>query len=255
MWRIVLAVSLIGAAFFGGSFALSFTSPLLIERAAREVVRVEVERRVGETIDELSGSRIAGFARRALEGSELDIARVNKAIRDEVPQKVANVVADMLKADCECRKRLVEYAERAELERLSTLSQVRETLVVLIESSYASVARDLLREFRIFAGSNAIAFILLGLITLLRPRAGLQLALPAVVLVGAVTITAGLYLFNQDWLHTIVFGQYVGFAYAAYLAFVALLLADVVFNRARVTTRVVNWALQAVGSAATAVPC
>jgi hypothetical protein len=60
---------------------------------------------------------------------------------------------------------------------------------------------------------------------------------------------------DLDALHTIVFGQYVGLAYALYLTVVALLLADVVLNRARVTTRLVNVALQAVGSVATAVPC
>jgi hypothetical protein len=82
-----------------------------------------------------------------------------------------------------------------------------------------------------------------------------QLILPAIVLVGAVIVTGGLYLFNQNWLHTVVFGQYVGLAYIVYLASAALLLADIVFNRARVTTRLVNLTLQSVGSVATAVPC
>jgi hypothetical protein len=112
-----------------------------------------------------------------------------------------------------------------------------------------------LREFRIFCGSNALAFALLGIVTLLRQRATLQLLLPAFVTVGAVSVTGALYLFNQNWLHTIVFGQYVGLAYPLYLAGVALLLIDIAFNRARVTTQLVNLILQALGSAVTAVPC
>ena len=83
----------------------------------------------------------------------------------------------------------------------------------------------------------------------------LQLVLPAFVLVGAVGITGGMYLFSQNWLHTIIFGQYIGFAYSLYLAAVALLLTDVAFNRARVTTQIVNSALNLVGTAASAVPC
>lgn len=83
----------------------------------------------------------------------------------------------------------------------------------------------------------------------------MHLALPAVVLLGAVMVTGGLYLFNKNWLHTIVFGEYVGLAYAAYLASVALLLADVVFNRARVITRLVNWVLNAIGAALSLSPC
>lgn len=146
-------------------------------------------------------------------------------------------------------------AQKSEVERLSSLTQIRERLVVLVEHTYASVTRNLMREFRVFTGSNAVAFALLGFVTLMRRKANLQLALPAFVLVGAVVLTGSLYLFNQNWLHTIVFGEYVRLAYTGYLASVALLLADVVFNRARVTTRMINLALQSVGSAAHALPC
>jgi hypothetical protein len=252
---ILLALSLLGVALFGGAFALSFADPLLIERAAREVVRIEVERRVGEKIDTLSNSRVAGFAQRALQNADADIARSQRAIREEVPRRVAKVVADMLDADCECRKRLAENMHKAQAEHLSSLTQAREKLASLIESAYASVTRNLMREFRIFAASNAVAFALLGAVTLARRQAALQLVLPAVVLVGAVIVTGGLYLFNQNWLHTIVFGQYVGMGYALYLAGVALLLSDVVFNRARVTTRLLNLGLHAVGSVAVVAPC
>jgi len=251
----LLALSLFGVLLFGGAFAVSLVDPLLIERAAREVVRIQIEREVGEKIDSLSNSRATGLAQRALQSTEADIARTQRAIRDEVPRKVAAVVADMLNADCECRKRLIEHAQRAESERLSSLTRVRERLVGLIESAYASVARSLLREFRIFTASNAAAFALLGVVTLVRGRAALQLLLPAFVLAGSVVVTGSLYLFNQNWLHTIVFSDYVGLAYAPYLAGVALWLADVLLNRARVTTRVVNTALEAVGSATTAMPC
>jgi hypothetical protein len=251
----LLLLSLLGTVFFGGAFALSFADPLSIERAAREVIRIQVERKVGEKIDSLSGSRVAVLAQRALRNTEADIARTEKAIREDLPRKVANVVADMRNADCECRKRMVARAQKAESDRLSSLTQVRERLVDLIESAYASATGALMREFRIFTASNAIAFALLGLVTLVRGRATLQLVLPALALVGAVVVTGGLYLFNQNWLHTIVFGQYVGLGYALYLGIVALLFADILLNRARVTTRLVNLAFNTVGSAATAVPC
>ena len=253
--RILIAVSLLGVLLFGGAYGLSFLHPPLIERAAREVVRIEIERRVGNKIDSLANSRLVGFAQREFKKTEIDIAMSQKAIRDEVPEKVANVVAAMLNVDCECRKRLVQNAQRAEAERLYSLTQVRERLGDLIESAYASVTHDLLREFRIFTASNALAFGLMGLIAVLRRRATLQLFLTAVVLIGAVALTGSLYLFNQNWLHTVVFGQYVGLAYSAYLVGVALMLADVGFNRARVTTMIVNAVLSALGSVASAVPC
>jgi hypothetical protein len=255
MRNFLLALSLLGTLAFGGGFALSFVNPLLVERAGEQLLRIEIERRVGARIDGLAGSWLTGVGQSLLRRTDADIERTRQAIRDDVPRKVAEVVANMLDADCECRRRLVELARRSEDGRLGSLVQVRERLGGLVESAYASVARDLMREFRIFTASNALAFALLGLVTLVRRGAALQLALPAVVLVGAVAITGGLYLFQQDWLHTIVFGEYVGLAYAGYLAGVALLLADVVFNRARATTRMANLVLEAVGSAVIAVPC
>lgn len=251
----ILVLGLLGLLVSGGAFVLSLIDPLLVERALREVVRVEVEQRVGARIDALTDSRIADLGRRALQGVGADIAGTRQALRDDVPRKVAEVVADMLDADCACRRRLVELERQAYVGHLDSLVAVRARLQGLVEAAYATVARDLVREFRVFTATNAIAFALLFLVALVRKRAALQLLLPALVLAVATIISACLYLFGQDWLHAIVFGDYVGWSYALYLAAVALLIADVVLNRARVTTRLVNLALDAVGSAFTAVPC
>ncbi|MDR2016971.1 MAG: hypothetical protein LBP90_05145 [Burkholderiales bacterium] len=249
MRTIVLVISLIGTLFFGGVAALSWLNPLYIERAARELVRIEVERRVGEKIDTLSNTKIIGLARRTLEKTNVDLERAEQALRDEVPRRVADAIADLLDADCECRQRLRTYMQQAQTEHISSLAEAKSKLLGWIESAYANVTQSLLRELRIVCFSNAFAFALLGIVTLVRRRATLQLALPALVLVGAVFITTSLYLFNQNWLHTIVFGAYVGWAYSFYLGTVALLLADIAFNRARVCTEIVNMILDAVGSA------
>lgn len=252
---IVLTFGLLGCALFGGAFVASFLSPLLVERAAREVIRLEVQRRVERRIDALSDSAIAAAGRAALAKVDADLERSLRAIRQDLPAKVAGVVAEMLDADCECRKRLVEHARRAEHERFSSLAQLRARLATSIESAYASVSAGLLREFRIFTGSNALAFALLAATVRLRPRATWQLLVPAAILGGAVVLTAGLYLFNQNWLHTIVYADYTGFAYSLYLAAVALLLADLLLNRARVTARIASLVLRTLGSAANASPC
>jgi hypothetical protein len=255
MRRLILTVGLLGAVLFAGAWLLSFTHPLLVEQGARELLRIEVEKRVGEKLDSLSDSRIAVFAQRTLGRTDAQIEEAKLRIREDVAGRVANIVADMLNADCSCRQRLVAGARQFEGEHLASLVQARERLDGLIESAYASVAHSLMREYRIFTGSNAIAFALLALVAFVRKGAKLQLLLPAIVLVGAVAITGGLYLFNQDWLHTIVFGDYVGWAYAACLSVAVLALGDILMNRARVCTQLVNAFLNVVGSAASAVPC
>jgi hypothetical protein len=251
----LLIFSFLGLGAFGLIFALSFLSPLLIEMAAREVVRIEVERRVGAKLDELSNSNVISLAQKALGKTDAELEEAKRALAADVPRKVAKGVADMLNADCDCRRKLTEGAVTAHEERVSTLTQLRERLAGLVESAYASVRNSLLRELRILTASNAVAFAVLGLVTYFRQRAALQLALPAVVLAGAVVATTTLYLFNQNWLHTVLYSQYVGLGYVAYLGLVAALLADIVFNRARVTTELVNIPLQVLCSALKAVPC
>jgi hypothetical protein len=253
--KVLFALSLFGLIFFGGAYVLSFINPPLIERAAREVVRIEIESRAGEKIDSISNSRLNILAQRALQKTENDIEQARKSIHAELPQKVADVMVLMLNPDCECRKRIAVDMKKSEYEGLGSLFQVKERLQVFIESAYASVALDLMREFRIFTASNALAFAVLGIVAIIRRRASLQLFLVAVVLIGAVLTTGSLYLFNQNWLHTVMFGDYVGMAYAAYLLTVALLFADVAFNRARVTTAIINMAANIVGSAFSAIPC
>jgi hypothetical protein len=252
---VLLLASIGGMAFFGAALLASYVQPLLIEKAAREIVRIEVERRVGEKIDVLSNSRVVDLAQKALGKTDEEIVAARRAMANDVPRRVAEVLADMLNADCECRKRLVELAVKAHDEQLSSLGQIRQKLVGLIERSYTTVTHNLMREFRIFSGANAAAFALLGLVTCFRRAAALQLMLPAVVLLGAAAVTGALYLFNQNWLHTVVYNDYVGMAYLTYLTAVAVVLTDVVFNKARVTTRLLNLAFDAVGSAAVATPC
>jgi 1,4-dihydroxy-2-naphthoate octaprenyltransferase len=117
------------------------------------------------------------------------------------------------------------------------------------------VAESLTREFSIFTGANALVFALLGVTVAIRKQARLQLALPALVLLDAAGLVGYLYIFNQNWLHSVVFGEYVGLAYFGYLAVAATFLADIAFNKARVTTELLNAAFHAVSSAIQVVPC
>lgn len=238
--RLLRVVSALGSLLFAGLVVLSSIEPLWIERAAREVLRHEVEKRVGERIDDLSNARVVKLAQKALGRTEAEMAAHRQALRAELPQRVANAVADFMKADCDCRKRLVEAAVKHEEEAVGTLEKARELLARRIESAYGEVSRQLLRELRIFAAVNALAFGLLAVITL-NGRAGLlQLLLPAGAVIGAAGLTAAIYLFNQNWLHTIVYGQYVGWAYLGWYGLALAWMADIVCNRARVTSALFN---------------
>ena len=248
-------IAFAGLALFGSAFIASYVKPGLVETLARDAIRSEVERRVSERIDALDGGRLAEMAKGLSGRNALEIAELKRKLAEGLPQKVAAIAAQMGNIDCECRKAIEKSMTGILERRVTDLSRVNERLELLIRTQYMGVAESLTREFRTFTGANALVFSLLAFAALLRRRAGLQLVLPTVVLLGAGGLVGYLYLFHQNWLHTILFSDYVGFGYFIYLALAVALLADIVFNRARVTTRLLNAAFSAVGSTLQAVPC
>jgi len=230
----VASISILGVLAFGAAFVASYVNPTFVESIGREVVRREVERRVDEKIASLESTRIVSLAEHMLGRNKIDIAKTRQLIESGLPQKIAAVIAEMRNADCPCRNRIERTVVGFFKAHVDELTSIDERLTELIRAKYLDVAAALTREFRIFTGANAIVFALLGLTVLLRKQATVQLILPTIVLLGAAAIVAYLYLFQQDWLHTILFGDYVGLAYFGYLGVAVLFLADIAFNRARV---------------------
>jgi hypothetical protein len=98
-------------------------------------------------------------------------------------------------------------------------------------------------------------FLVLLSIAFLKPNAMVQLFVPGILLLTATIISSGIYMFGQDWFYTILYNDYMGFGYLAYLSIIFAFLMDVTFNSARVTTEVLNAACNAIGSSLSFVPC
>ncbi len=63
------------------------------------------------------------------------------------------------------------------------------------------------------------------------------------------------HMFEQNWVYTTICNDYTGFGYIGYLAFVFAILCDLVFNIGRVTTKIVNTVLSAIGNVGVIVQC
>ena len=75
--RLILVIACLGTLLFSGAFFVSWLHPIALERIAHEAVRLEVERRVGERIESLSGSRMAVLAQKAMGRTDEEIARTD----------------------------------------------------------------------------------------------------------------------------------------------------------------------------------
>jgi len=253
--RITLVLGIVGCLFFALAFAMSIANPGFVEQIARSIIRYEVEKKVQEKVEAIDASFLMRHAGALSRDYGDEVAQVRLLLAEQLPGLLAEVIGEMQNLDCECRKK-IEADIRAGFEwRITSAAAAQERLTTLIRSQYMETAGQLSREFRIFTGTNALVFALLLVALLVRRQAGLHLLPSALVLLAAASITAYLYLFNQNWLHTLLFSDYVGLAYLGYLGAAFALLSDIIFNRARITTEILNFILNALGSAVQVVPC
>jgi hypothetical protein len=210
-----------------------------------------VEKRIDALDAGWLGTLAAGLALR----EEGEIAAIRYRLADSLHAKVATVAEEMRDPGCECRRSVLSGIREQQLWRVSIFPLVMTRLTVLIRTRYMDVAEKLIREFRIFTAANALVLLFLGIAVVVRRNARLHLLPPAVILVCSACVVGWFYLFQQDWLHTIVFSDYVGLSYFAWLAAPVLLIGDVVLNRGRVSAHLLNAGSSVVGSAASVLPC
>ncbi|MBI2307901.1 MAG: hypothetical protein HYU78_11430 [Rhodocyclales bacterium] len=248
---LLLLLSAVGTMLFGAALVASLLNPGYVEETAKEVIRRQVEKKVHEKIDALDEKYLSTKAGALINKHAQEAEIAQRQLKEKIPEKIAAVISEMRDLDCECRKKIENHLREGFESQIVIASQAQERLTSFIRTKYMETAEKLTREFRIFTGINALVFSLLGIAVFFKQGAGRHLILPALVLVVASTITGYLYLFNQNWLHTILFSDYVGFAYILYLSMVFAFLCDVSFNRARVTTQL----LSSVGGNIQVLPC
>ena len=212
-----------------------------------------------EQVNLIFGTRTKSYfiskAEALARGHEADIERAKQMLEEKLPERGAAVIAKMQDADCECRKKIESRIRGWIVAGITTTKQVVAHLDLLIRAKYQDVSAKLLLEFRIFTTTNAFVFGALALAVPLKPAARGILLPAAIVLALSAGMTAYVYLFHQNWIHTILFGEYIGLAYVAYLGFVFLCLSDIVFNRGRVTASCLSAVANSMGSAVSFTPC
>jgi len=253
--RVLLVISLLGILSSGAGLAITFVDERRFEDWTRDVVAWQVEREIRDLVTlppVEEGGPLAALRNRMADSIELS----ERLLGSDLPERIAGIVVKL----CICE---LDDEDRAERERRFNeakdnfaaiirnglasgiaLTRVKiGTLDDLISGFYVETAEGLKRDLRIFFGSNLLLYTAVGLGVLFSGLVN-ALVIPALLLFTGTVTSSGLYLFGQNWLATILFNDWTGFAYLAWVAFITLFLADVFLNRARVTLRLlssVNW--------------
>jgi hypothetical protein len=256
---ILRLTGLAGAAIFAIFFMLTFSTPQWVERVAADFIEARVSERVKSGIDSLrlspGGSALSRVAENLYRRKAAQIEVLKQQLEAGVRERWAAALAQVRDLSCECRAAIAQAFELGAVLQLQTLEAAEQKLVHYIQSSYMDVAVELKRDIRIFTATNAASFLVLLVISFLKPQAVRHLFLPGLLLAAATIFCAYLYVFAQNWLLTIIYGDYEGVAYLGYLGAVFLFFCDIALNRGRVTSTLVNGVADSVGSAFTLVPC
>lgn len=253
------SVGVIGASIFLTFFAFTYVTPGWVETFAADYIEAEAQERIDASIDAVrppeSEGALARLAQSMYEKNEAQIEQLKSNLKDKVHEQWAAALAAVRNLDCECREKWEDWFESGFNTNIVLLQAANEQISTFIHSTYMDVATELKRDIRIFTASNAAVFILLLLVSFMKPRAITHLFLPGVLLAVSTLICSYFYVFEQNWLLTIIHSSYLGVAYLAWLGVVFLFLCDIVFNRARITTEVLNTIFNTIGSAISVGPC
>ena len=253
------SIGVIGAAIFLTFFAFTYSVPGWVEAFSADYIESEAQERIDSSIDGIrppeSEGALARISQSMYEKNEVQIDQLKTNLKNNVHEQWAAAIAAVRDLDCECREKWEDWFESGFNTNIVLLQAANEQISNFIHSTYMDVATELKRDIRIFTASNAAVFILLLLVSFLKPQAMTHLFLPGVLLAVSTFVCSYFYIFEQNWLLTIIHSSYLGFAYLAWLGIVFLFLCDIVFNRGRITTEVLNGIFNVVGSAFSVVPC
>lgn len=242
-----------GAVLFSFFFALTYHTPRWVEDFAAGYIESRLMEKLDAVVDGLGppagDGAISRYAAELYRQNEAKISGYQEMLKGNIREQLAICIPQIRAMSDELRAMLESWVRGGAALSIGQLQLDNSRLVPLIQSGYLAVVADLTHDIRIFAASNAIAFLLLLLVSFLRPEFLRELFVPGVLLAISTLACAYLYVFEQDWLMTIVQGSYLGMAYAAWLGVAFLFLCDVWLNQARVTARVLETLATAVGAA------
>ncbi len=242
-------IGLIGAVLFGVVLLLTFVSPLHYEKAARGFITHKIEQKIQERIDIGEDSRVGNFAKALLEKHRQQIKDIKERLLPVLQAKIGIIVARMQDNECECRERMAQtlstIANISAKLHISSLEKAEPQLQRLIEGNYGAIVSDLMRDLRIFSGTNLVAFISVLLLSFLKPGFLRQLFVPGLLLAIASIVASIIYVFGQNWFFALLYNNYVGMAYMVWITVIYGFLCDIALFNARITSAIVEGVVSA----------
>ena len=244
---------------YGAAFIYSFTSPQTIEKNARGFIKEQVAKKTHEKIDSIGSkhkdNKLVKLSANLFKKKKEQLVLYKEGLKLKIDEKLANVMAKMLDLDCECRQKYKERFHNFITTKIINLKTATKTLEAFMTQKYMYVIQNIIKDFRIFLGSSFFVLLLMLVLLYIKPQVTIQIDVLASMMLVSTVVSSYLYLFKQNWFYTIIYNDFIGYAYLMYLGIIFLFLCDIIFNKARIITEIVNAILNALGSSVSAVSC
>jgi len=248
---------ILGIFVFVPLFLFTFADLQFVETSAQSFIEGKLNSATNKKIDAVRLPQLNRFekllgnkAKELRKIAEAKLAKVKQELKDDVPTILSTEIAKMLKLDCECRKKWESKLRNSMEFDIVSLEKARSKLIDFGQAKYMEIVEKLTLDVRFFLGANSIIFIFLLMVSFFKPKAVRHLFFPGILMMVSTVICSYFYIFEQNWFYTIIYNEYTGFGFLAYLMLVFAILSDIAFNKARITTEILNSIFNAVGGAA-----
>jgi len=248
-------IGVFGIILFGILFSVTFLSPDKVEESAKGFVKYQIEKEVSEKQKIIAESSVAKTAFNIAGKLGFEKKQIQASLDNDLPEKIASIIAATCGYDCETKKFLAQSITSGYMAKIKSIKIAESTLSDIVRGKYLEIVSNLRLDLRIFLGSNLAMFLLLLAVSLLKPKAVKHLYVPGLLLVVATVLSSSIYIFGQDWFYTILYNDYMGFGYLGYITVIFGFLLDIIFNKAKATTEIINGIANVVGSAFSVVSC
>jgi hypothetical protein len=208
----------------------SFLGPRFFERQAKQYLAERLRAEVSRKYPSLAGGG-------ALEGVTDHLrARAGEArelLQSGYPDAIGALVSSLCKHDCGHGSRWAALVRDLLQEHVKRLEAGLDRVKEWAQGRFDELIDRILRDVRIFALTNSLMFALAFLAASVERPSRALLVIAGALSIGAAAGT-GLYLFAQDWLHIILFADYVGWIYVVWVALIVAAELDLLLNRGRV---------------------
>ena len=237
---LLLAISACGIVMFMALFAASFAKQDQVEAAAQGFIKYQIKTELTERYPGITVNEIPDGLKKLQNKYGAEADRIKVMMDAKLDRVIADAISEYCGDNCESKEERRDSFRKFFESQRESKSDISNKITGFIQGKYTQTLDELRREFRVFSSVNIIAFATVFLALLLKRRARVHLIVPSVLLILAALIAIYCYFFQQNWFFTLLHGSYWGGAYVVYMMIIYGFLLDIIMNRGRFTTFLLN---------------